>query len=387
MTDPTKVDWDARLKNYQDHVDEKKAKDYVSDFGPPHYALMIPPVLKKNWGKWKYHEVPKSGVLKHVAESGDTVYSVRATTPRLISTDGIRDFMEIADKYCDGYMRWTTRNNVEFMTTDESKVDDIIKDLEDKGWPVGGTHDAVSGKYALSNIVHTQGWIHCHTPAIDASGIVKSVMDELFEYYKDMKLPGLCRIALACCPNMCGACHASDIAIVGIHRAPPLVDDDGVRRMCELPTTVASCPNAAIKMKAKEKTVEINTEKCMYCGNCYTMCPGLPIFDPDNDGAAIMVGGKISAARDDPKLSKVVVPWLPNEPPRWPSIVKTVKQILEAWAKDAKKHERVSEWAERIGWEKFFDKTGLEFSSHLINDYDVTPFIYQQLRVTTNFRW
>jgi len=42
---------------------------------------------------------------------------------------------------------------------------------------------------AISSIVHTQGWIHCHTAATDASGIVKAVMDELIEHFTSTKLP------------------------------------------------------------------------------------------------------------------------------------------------------------------------------------------------------
>jgi len=381
------VDWDERLNDWKATIEDRKSKPYFSDFGPPHYANFLPKVILDNYGKWKYHEVPKCGVLKHVAESGDVIWTVRAASPRLLSIYTIREFCDLADKYCDGYLRFTSRNNIEFLLTDESNIDPLINDLKAMGFPVGGTHDATNAKYALSNMVHTQGWVHCHTPAIDASGIVKAVMDELYDYFEEMKLPALCRFALACCGNMCGAVHASDIAVVGIHRLPPLVDDDGVRRMCELPTTVAACPNAAIKAKPKEKTVEVNAEKCMYCGNCYTMCPGMPMFDPENDGAAIMVGGKLSNARHAPTLSKVVVPWIPNEPPRWPTVVNIMKKILETWASEANKHERLIEWAERIGWEKFFEKTGLEFSRHLINDYRVTPYQYSEYRATTMFRW
>ncbi|CAD7781478.1 MAG: Sulfite reductase, dissimilatory-type subunit beta [Candidatus Methanoperedenaceae archaeon GB37] len=43
---------------------------------------------------------------------------------------------------------------------------------------------------------------------------------------------------------------------------------------------------------------------------------------------------------------------MPNEPPRWPSVCKTVVQIVEAYAKDARKYERLGDWAERIGWEE-----------------------------------
>jgi sulfite reductase beta subunit len=362
-------------------------EEYKTDFGPPKYDLMLPPIIKNNYGKWKYHEVIRCGVLKHVAEGGDVLYTVRVGSPRLLSVYTIRDICDIADKYCDGYLRFTSRNNIEFLLTDETKIDPLIEEVKKLGLPVGGTRDTVAGKYALSNMIHTQGWIHCHTPATDASGIVKAVMDELYEHFTEMKLPALCRLALACCPNMCGAVHASDIAVVGIHRTPPLIDDDAVRRMCELPTTAASCPNAAIRIKAKEKTVEVDVDKCMFCGNCYTMCPGLPLFDPENDGCAIMVGGKCSNARRPPEFSKVVVPWLPNNPPRWPEVVDAVKKIFDAWVNNARKHERVIDWAERIGWEKFFEVTGLEFSWHLIDDYRISPYQYSTYRITTQFRW
>ena len=98
-------------------------------------------------------------------------------SPRLLGIEKIRKYADLADKYCDGYLRFTSRNNVEFLLTDESKIDPLIKDLQALGHPVGGMGNAIS------NIVHTQGWVHCHSAATDASGIVKSVMDELIEYF------------------------------------------------------------------------------------------------------------------------------------------------------------------------------------------------------------
>ena len=48
-----------------------------TDIGPPNFQEMIPEVIKKNYGKWKYHEILKPGVLKHVSETGDELYTVR----------------------------------------------------------------------------------------------------------------------------------------------------------------------------------------------------------------------------------------------------------------------------------------------------------------------
>ena len=245
------------------------ATERKTDFGPP--RPMLHPVIEKNYGKWKYHEVIRPGVIKRVAESGDVLYVIRFGTPRLISIYTVRELCDIADKYSDGYIRWTSRNNVELFTTDESKIDEIIKEVEERvGFPCGGTWDTPKGEYGLSNIIHTQGWVHCHTPAIDASGIVKSVMDELYDYFVDHKLPAICRISLACCTNMCGAVHASDLAMVGIHRNPPLVDDDAVRRVCEIPSTVAGCPTGALKKVENKVTVDLRY--CTGCKLCIEAC-------------------------------------------------------------------------------------------------------------------
>ncbi len=360
--------------------------DRITDIGPPHYSKFHPPVVAKNKGKWLWHEITQPGVLVHKAESGDECWTVRVGAARLISTELIYEMCDIADAHCDGFLRFTTRNNVEFMVDDKAKVQPLLDDLASRGnkFPVGGTGAGVT------NIVHTQGWVHCHTPATDASGVVKAVMDELFDYFVTMKLPAQVRIALACCLNMCGAVHASDIAILGVHRKPPMIDHSRITGVCELPLAISACPLGAVKpakatVDGKEiKTVKVNNERCMFCGNCYTMCPAMPLADPEGDGIAILVGGKVSNSRSAPKFSKLVIPFLPNTPPRWPETVAAVKNILETYAGDAKKYERIGEWAERIGWEKFFEKCNIPFTIKSVDDYRLA---YDTWRTTTQFKY
>lgn len=349
-----------------------------TDIGPPSYKNFLPPVIKENYGKWKYHETLKPGVLLHVSETGAKLWTVRQGSGRLLATESIREYCDIADKYCDGFFRFTSRHNVEYLLSDESKLQPLLDDLKSRNLPVGGTGNGIT------NIVHTQGWVHCHTPATDASGPVKAVMDDLYEHFEGMKLPGKLRIALACCLNMCGAVHCSDIAILGVHRRPPKINSDEVGKACEIPNVIAACPTYAIKPVPKEKTVRVDEDKCMYCGNCYTMCPGMPLADPDGDGISIWVGGKVSNARSGPAFSKLAIPFIPNEPPRWPSVVKAIRTIVEAYAKGAKKHERVGEWIERIGWENFFKETGFEFTAQHIDDFTLAQ---KSHRSTTQFRW
>ncbi|MDD5648265.1 MAG: dissimilatory-type sulfite reductase subunit beta [Dehalococcoidia bacterium] len=351
-----------------------------SDIGPPSYKKMLPAVIEKNYGKWKYHEITKPGVLRHVSESGDEVWTVRAGSQRLVSIDFIRDICDIADKYCDGKLRFTSRSNVEFMTPKKENVEPIIAAVQKLGLPVGGT-----GK-AISNIVHTQGWAHCHSAATDSSGLVKAIMDELYPYFTSMKLPAKLRVALACCINMCGAVHCSDIAIVGIHTKPPKVDNSKVSAVCEIPTTMASCPTGAIRKNPDPnvKGLVVNEEKCMYCGNCFTVCPAMPLADSTGDGVAIYVGGKVSNARHTPMFSRLAIPYLPNNPPRWPEAVNAIKNIVEVYAKHALPDERMGEWIDRVGWENFFKLTGIPFTEYHIDDFTHGIDTY---RTTTQFRW
>jgi len=345
-----------------------------TDIGPPPYERFLPPVIKKNYGKWKYHEVLKPGVMVHVAESGDKLFTVRVGSPRILSIQRLRQFADLADKYCGGYLRFTSRNNVEFLLTDSSKIDPLVNDVKALGHPVGGIGNSIS------NIVHTQGWVHCHSAATDASGIVKCVMDDLYEYFTNMKLPGKLRIALACCLNMCGAVHCSDIAILGVHRRPPKVQHDSLGKTCEIPNVVAACPTAAIRPATVDgkPSVEVLEERCMFCANCFSVCPSMLMADPLNDGVSIWVGGKVSNARHEPMFSKLAVPYLPNNPPRWPEVVQAVRTIVEVWAKGARKYERMGEFIQRIGWPRFFKLTGFEFTKQHIDDFRHAGLTYKR---------
>ena len=349
-----------------------------TDIGPPDFRQFLPPVIVKNYGQWKFHETLEPGVLVHVAASGEKIWTVRAASARLISTDRIREYCDLADKYCGGHLRFTSRHNVEFLVGDEAKLKPLITDLRGRGYLIGGTGAGIT------NIVHTQGWVHCHTPATDASGVVKAVMDDLVDFFIGEKtLPGKLRIALACCLNMCGAVHCSDISILGIHRLPPAIDAERVAK-CEVPTLIAACPTLAIRPDPKNKSVSVNEDRCMYCGNCYTMCPGMPVADPDGDGVSIWVGGKVSNARSGPAFSKLVIPYLPNTPPRWPETVAAVRKIVEVYAAGAKRHERMGEWIERISWERFFELTGFPFTDKHIDDFKLASTTF---RSTSQFRW
>jgi sulfite reductase beta subunit len=333
------------------------------EYGPYDYQDALHPVVKKNYGKWKYHEMPKPGVLKHIAESGDILFTVRAGTPRQDSVDLIRRMCDIADKYADGYLRFTVRNNVELMTPDEEKVELLIKELEAIGLPVGGAGPCVSA------VAHTQGWLHCDLPATDGSGVVKAIMDNLYEDFKSWRMPSKVRLSTSCCAINCGG--QADIAIVVKHTRPPRINHEIITNMCELPKVVARCPVAAIRPAVvnNKRSLQIDNKKCMYCGACFGACPAVEINHPEYSKLGIWVGGKNSNARSKPSLMSLVAQNLPNNPPRWPEVNEVVRKILTAFRNEGNPWERLGEWIHRVGWKHFFEVTELTFEKDMIDNY------------------
>jgi sulfite reductase beta subunit len=321
--------------------------------GVPDNKQYLHPLMLKNYGNWKYHDRPRPGVLHHVSHSGDEIWTVRAGTQRQMDLFTVRKLCDIADTFADGHVRFTIRSNIEFMVSDQTRVAALVEALESNGFPVGGTGNSVS------MISHTQGWLHCDIPGTDASGVVKALMDELHYEFRHEEMPNRVHMSTSCCEINCGG--QADIAIIVQYNKPPKINHD----------LVARCPVAAIRpaMVNGKPSLEIDESKCMCCGACYPPCPPMQINDAEHTKLAIWVGGKNSNARMKPTFMKMVASGLPNNPPRWVEVAAVVKKILHVYKADARPWERLSDWVERIGWPRFFEKCDLPFSKYLIDDW------------------
>ncbi|MGD8854313.1 MAG: dissimilatory-type sulfite reductase subunit beta, partial [Gammaproteobacteria bacterium] len=231
--------------------------------GCPDGFQYMHPVMRRNFGQWKYHDDPQPGVLRHVAFSGDQVFTIKAGTQRILDVFTLRTLCDIGDKYADGYIRFTIRSNIEFIVTDEAKVQPLIEALTNAGFVVGGT------KNSVTSLSHTQGWLHCDIPGTDASGVVKSMMDELIGEFTAWNMPNRVHITTSCCQINCGG--QGDIAINVQHTKPPKINHDLVSNVCERPSVVARCPVAAIRpaMVNGKPSLEVDEKKCICCGACF----------------------------------------------------------------------------------------------------------------------
>ncbi len=132
--------------------------------GCPDPFQYMHPVMRRNFGMWAYHEHPSPGVLLHVANKVDKVWTVRVGTQRILDVFTLRKLCEIGDTYGESYVHFTIRSNLEYMVTDESKVQPLIDAVEKEGFIVGGTQNSVT------MISHTQGWLHCDIPMHQCPG-------------------------------------------------------------------------------------------------------------------------------------------------------------------------------------------------------------------------
>jgi len=342
---------------------EAQAKRAPIESGCPDGFQYMHPLMAKNFGLWKYHDRPRPGVLHHVSRTGDEIWTVRVGTQRILDVFSLRALCDIGDKYAEGHLRFTIRSNIEYMVSSADKVEPLIKAVEDAGYIVGGTGNSVT------MISHTQGWLHCDIPATDASGVVKSMMDELIDEFKREEMPNRVHITTSCCQINCGG--QGDIAINIQHTKPPKINHDLVANVCERPSVVARCPVAAIRpaLVNGKPSLEVDEKKCICCGACYPPCPPMQINDPENSKLAIWVGGNHSNARSKPSFQKLVAAGIPNNPPRWPEATAIVKKILKVYKENARDYERINDWIDRIGWPRFFEQTELPFTKFHIDNW------------------
>lgn len=338
--------------------------------GPPRpYDNYIPEFLKDSIGKWASHNLLKSGIMEHVTTEGKKIYTVKVgSTPNgRYSTETMRKISELARKYGGGSLRFTEGLNIEFITESLEDAEKLKGDLKELGFPVGGWENH------LWNMSSCAGYFHCALAATDAPSVLQAIANDLHRYFNEEELPAKLTIAAAGCPNSCGGSFLTDISVNGIHTEVPVVTENV--KNCDLQGTAFICPVGAIQLKTLpegNKTIEIRENLCIGCGLCVGACEGIIFTTPEEtDGHSIAIGGKASASHYGTTLGRIVVPFLPNEPPHYEKTVAVVRKIVETWKKDAKKGERIADWVERIGWERFFLKTGLPFFRQSMESLDV----------------
>ncbi len=329
---------------------------------PVPYTDWLPEVVKRNLGKWvdrKYHGY---GVIEHISETGDRIFTVKVGTPPnfRVSTDTLRKFIDVADRLGVGGIKMTRNGNLEILTDSLDKALKIKEEVERMGFPVGGWGPT------LWSINSCTAYLTCTTAVLDAPSITKVLYDYLKPYFTgEITLPAKLRINVSGCPSACGG-FTTDINLVGHYGDAPTYDPDKIK-LClpksakaieagHVPEVAEVCPTRAIRVYGKPDGsvgLDIIREKCIACGRCRDVCDWID-FDESKAGVAVLVGGKASNTGRGPMPSYQVIPWVPAIPPDYVEIVAVVKKIIDVWRTNASEGERIGDWIGRVGMKKFY---------------------------------
>ncbi len=365
------LDWlaTAPLEELRKHpLHPQNRPEKLWRYYPPHSWL--PPICVKNYGQWIKRRIIDPGIVEVTSKTGDKLYLVKVILPVRVSTKTMYELLDLADKYGIGWVEASKMGNLIIMCDSEENARALAKELREKGYLVGGWGNR------LWNIKICSTYITCTTAVIDAVTVEKALGDVLIEYTQK-ELPAKLTIKVSACPNACGGgFDAADIGIVGYPASVPMMEGWRIRILCPPRSLLEACPVGDIKILKDEKGrpvgAEIRGQTCMACGRCHDFCDAI-IYDPAEIGVMVMIGGKCANTGVGPGMSRVIVPFIPAEPPRWPTLVAVIKKIVDVWIANAKKGERLRDLIVRIGWEKFLELTGFPRPEDYIKPLDKAP--------------
>ncbi|MGE5618080.1 MAG: 4Fe-4S binding protein [Sphingomonadaceae bacterium] len=334
----------------------------------PDPRAQLPDLLLRNEARWVRHEGVRPGVYRHVSESGEQCVTVRAQMPPngILSSASYRRLADLVDRYAQVGRR-TSRNAFELVGVDPAQVDALVQELADLGFPVGGSGNA------LHQIKSCGGFVACQNAAIDSPSLAKALGDRFFGDVVTQGYPAWLKVSVGGCPNQCGGGVEADIGLLGVFKGLPQVDDAKlVESQCDVPLLCFWCPTAAIKPKPVRggMSVEINVERCTRCTSCANVCPA-GIQMSGQRGVAIAVGGVSSNTGRGPRLARLLVPFVPLESQlECEAVLDVVGRVIDLWRGGARQGERLGDFVARIGWPAFLRRVGVEFDSHLIDNFD-----------------
>ena len=338
---------------------------------PVPYTDSLPDEIKRNVGRWVDRKFHGFGMIEHISETGDHIFTVKvgATPNARFSTDTLRKFAGIADTHGVGALRFTRSGNVEFIANSLEKAREIEGAVGELGYYTGGWG------HTLWCVNSCTAYLTCTTAVTDSPSMTKVLYDELKPYFTgEVGLPAKLKIHVAGCPSSCGSLVA-DIVVSGHYGDAPTYDPEKIK-VClppsadtldtATPELVMVCPTNAIKAyKKPDNTVgiEIVRDKCIGCGRCRDVCDFIT-WDVSKVGVCVMVGGRSSNTGIGPTLARMLVPWIPVNPPGYREVVAVVGKIIDIWRANARGGERMADYVERVGMNELLKALDVPLTKH-----------------------
>jgi len=369
---------------YPSHVRQLRQSGYP--------LQMLEEGLRLNRTQWEmggYVSVPPLLAGVSVIASSRPEIAPEMTSLRLLGVPGgflsaklLRGLADLADRYGDGHLRWTTAGSIEFWARRERLLEAAAA-ANDLGMDVGSTGDDVRCLSACP------GSYRCDLALVNAPDIAYALGRATIDDQQYPGLPNKVKTGVSGCPNDCvRAQMQKDHAFVGVFRGSPRVDHEmmawwlregrgmaaaaGTTPPVDLEFLVERCPASAIEKSGD--SVEIDPALCRRCMMCINKCPA--IRPSGERGLAWVVGGKYGhRGSNGPMVGFALASFIPAVPPDYLEVVEIYKRFLDLYADYGRRKERVGDMVVRLGLRTVLELMEMEADPAILEEPSQKMFV------------
>jgi anaerobic sulfite reductase subunit C len=273
-----------------------------------------------------------------ITQEDPDLVTVRTRLPAgVLSLAQLRGLSEIAERYGADHLHLTTRQTVEIPHLDPARIEEIARDLEANGTPVGAEHNEVV------NVVACPGTDRCKLANVETIGLARAIDERFF----GREMPVKVRITIAGCPNGCNNALLNEIGIIGRirpARTPGLCTGCG--------TCVRYCREQAVTIRNGACVLDL--DRCVLCGMCIKSCPYSLIRSEDRH-YLVLVGGMSGR---HPKVGRELV--RVDSPEK---VVEVVDRVVYWIYRTARENRLLGEQLEEMGFDAFKARIEKEFGA------------------------
>ncbi len=244
-----------------------------------------------------------------------------------VSAAQLAAITKVAEKYGHGYIHLTSRQGIEIPFIRLQDIDEVKAALAE-----GGAKPGVCGP-RVRTITACQGSAVCPNGCIETEELAQELNDRYF----GKELPHKFKFGITGCQNNCLKAEENDLGIKGGVKVAWKKEDCISCGVCE-----KVCREAAIRIA--NGVVEIDQEKCNYCGRCALSCP-TDAYETV-PGYMISFGGLFGN-----KINKgeAIIPFVEDKE----ALFRICDAALRFFEENAKPGERFKFTIDRVGKEKF----------------------------------
>lgn len=272
--------------------------------------------------------------LGFLANKGTDNFSGRIITVNgKISAKQLQCVAEVAEKFGNGEVAFTSRLTIECPGIPFDKIEDFREYVAKEGLLTGGTGSKIRP------VVSCKGTT-CQYGLVDTWDVTEAIHNEFYLNWHDVLTPHKFKVGMGGCPNNCVKPDLNDMGIIG--QLKPNYDED-LCMGCKKCSIEDVCPMHAAKVEDGKLTID--KDLCNNCGLCVDKCH----FDaiPDGErGYKVTLGGmwgkRVNRGRPIGQMLKSKE-----------EVLDVIAKVILIYREQGITGERLAQTLERMGFEKF----------------------------------